>query len=201
MCKKKCFASTRQGTCVFRLHPLQNLWLLSNSLMCESLTSIKEEQSMKQNGSLCSVIAGNLAEVSLATQTWFLTEDEESSRNNAHIQQRQPWFCFPVSPPLSVSRRDHSNAERVYCPSHKRKLSDESHKSEMILAFTLELWEGNRLYSKHFSCLLFIKGLFSFTKHSEVSFLFKLEIKRLWHEPLLSISWSEINKEGNLIWR
>ena len=42
-----------------------------------TLTCPKEEQSMKQNGSLCSVIAGNLAEVSLATQTWFLTEDKE----------------------------------------------------------------------------------------------------------------------------
>lgn len=30
---------------------------------------------MKQNGSLCSVIVGNLVAVSLTTQTWFLSED------------------------------------------------------------------------------------------------------------------------------
>lgn len=58
---------------------------------------------MKQNGSLCLVIAGNLAEVTLATQTWFLAESEERwlllqrSHDRALIQQQQPRFCFPVS--------------------------------------------------------------------------------------------------------
>lgn len=36
---------------------------------CKSFACLKAEQSMKQNGSLCSVIVGNLAAVSLATQT------------------------------------------------------------------------------------------------------------------------------------
>lgn len=45
--------------------------------MCKSFACLKEKQSMKQNGSLCSVIVGNLVAVSLATQTWFLTEDVE----------------------------------------------------------------------------------------------------------------------------
>lgn len=37
--------------------------------VCKSFACLKEEQSMKQNGSLCSVIVGNLVVVSLATQT------------------------------------------------------------------------------------------------------------------------------------
>lgn len=40
---------------------------------------------MKQNGSPCSVIVGNLAEVSLATQTWFLAEDKER------------WCCYSAA--------------------------------------------------------------------------------------------------------
>lgn len=49
----------------------------AGSLGVNLSAAFKREQSMKQNGSLCSVIAGNLAEVSLATQTWFVTEDEQ----------------------------------------------------------------------------------------------------------------------------
>lgn len=75
---------------------------------------------MKQNGSLCSVIAGNLAEVSLATQTWFLTEEKKKRRDGAVITQPQTTltsnsnsldFVFSSVFPLSVSRHDYSNAE------------------------------------------------------------------------------------------
>lgn len=48
---------------------------LSNFSACVNLLQAKEERSMKQNGSLCSVIVGNLVAVSLTTQTWFLSED------------------------------------------------------------------------------------------------------------------------------
>lgn len=43
----------------------------ADNLAIVALACPKEEQSMRQNGSLCSVIAGNLAEVTLATQTRF----------------------------------------------------------------------------------------------------------------------------------
>lgn len=82
-----------------------------------TLYALKEEQSMKQNGSLCAVIAGNLAEVSLATQTWFLTEDEErwccynAAATTLASNSNSLDFCFLISSPLSVSRCDYTNAE------------------------------------------------------------------------------------------
>lgn len=60
----------------------------------ESLAGLKEEQSMTQNGFLCSVIVGNLVEVSLATQTWFLAEDEER------------WCCLHAAVTTLISNRD-----------------------------------------------------------------------------------------------
>lgn len=36
------------------------------------------------------------------------------------------------------------------CSPRERKLSDKKNKSEMFSAFTRKLWEGHRLYSKHF---------------------------------------------------
>lgn len=60
----------------------------------ESLAGLKEEQSMTQNGFLCSVIVGNLVEVSLATQTWFLAEDEER------------WCCLHAAVTTLTSNRD-----------------------------------------------------------------------------------------------
>lgn len=61
----------------FRQVPLKQMLSSScqkwtaDKLAIIALACPKEEQSMRQNGSLCSVIAGNLAEVTLATQTWF----------------------------------------------------------------------------------------------------------------------------------
>lgn len=54
---------------------------------------------MTQNGSLCSVIVGCLVEVSLATQTWFLAEDEER------------WCCLNAAVTTLVSNRDFVNRE------------------------------------------------------------------------------------------
>lgn len=61
-----------------------------------SLPSPKEEQPMKQNGSLCSVIAGNLADVTLATQTWFQWEQGEIV---AVILQPR-WLSYPTATTL-----------------------------------------------------------------------------------------------------
>lgn len=63
---------------------------------------------MTQNGSLCSVIVGNLVEVSLATQTWFLAEDEERwGRLNAAATTLISLL------PSAFSRRDHSSGVDV----------------------------------------------------------------------------------------
>lgn len=71
---------------------------------------------MTQNGSLCSVIVGNLVEVSLATQTWFLAEDEERRRRlNAAVttlmSNRDSVFSSLL--PSAFSRRDHSSSVDV----------------------------------------------------------------------------------------
>lgn len=77
---------------------------------------------MKQNGSLCSVIAGNLALVSLATQTWFVTEDEGGEAAVSQQQhQRQPESrASPVSPPIIPGEAEAGRAEwksrRVVAP-------------------------------------------------------------------------------------
>lgn len=54
---------------------------------------------MTQNGSLCSVITGNLAKVSLATQTWFLTEDKER------------WCCYNAA---ATTLASNSNSLDLY---------------------------------------------------------------------------------------
>lgn len=87
----------------------------------------KQEQSMKQNGSLCSVIAGNLAKVSLATKTWFLTED---NRDGAATTQTQPALAsngnsldFVFSSVLSVVvSRLYSTPADVSFISHEFKM-------------------------------------------------------------------------------
>ena len=116
-----------------RLHP--------NSICTESLTSLQEEQSKTQNGSLCSVIVGNLAEVSLATQTWFHTEDEERwccynaaaavlTSNNKGLD-----FVFLLLLP-SVSASVIIVTPRSPFSCSERQLSHES-SSEIFLAFTM----------------------------------------------------------------
>lgn len=95
---------------------------------------------MKQNGSLCSVIAGNLAEVSLATQTWFLAEDKErwccynAAATTLTSNSNSLDFVFSSVLP-SVSAGVIIVMQSSLFISHE--LSDEEHKSEMFLVFTL----------------------------------------------------------------
>lgn len=107
----------------------------------------KEEQSMKQNGSLCSVIASNLAEVSLATQTWFLTEDKER------------WCCYNAAATTITSNSNSLDfvfssilpsgviivTQSCLFISHGHFMSDENHKSGMLLVFILKLRYSNYL--------------------------------------------------------
>lgn len=60
---------------------------------------------MKQNGSLCSVIAGNLALVSLATQTWFVTEDEERLQSSSNNSDSLRAAFLPSARRLSPAKR------------------------------------------------------------------------------------------------
>lgn len=64
-----------------------------------------KEQPMKQNGSLCSVIVGNLALVSLATQTWFVTEDEERLQSSSSTGDSLRAALLPSARRLSPSKR------------------------------------------------------------------------------------------------
>lgn len=74
---------------------------------------------MKQNGSLCSVIVGNLVAVSLATQTWFLTEDAERRRcQTAAVTTlisngNGGDFVFSSLLRWPLGRCDHGNARRL----------------------------------------------------------------------------------------
>lgn len=117
----------------------------------------KEEQSMKQNGSLCSVIAGNLAEVSLATQTWFLTEDKErwccynAAATTLTSNSNSLDFLFSSIPP-SVSAGVVRVMPSGLLISHGREISDEKHKSQMFLGVLLQLRTGKGLYSNDLSC-------------------------------------------------
>lgn len=122
------------------------------------ISAQKEEQSLKQNGSLCSVIAGNLAEVSLATQTWFLTEDKErwccynAAATTLSSNSNSLDFVFSSILP-SVSAGVIIVMQSSLLLSRGRQLSDESHKSETFLVFTLKLRGEKGLYPNYFSCL------------------------------------------------
>lgn len=149
---------------------------------------------MKQNGSLCSVIAGNLAEVSLATQTWFLTEDKErwcccnaAAQQHSHPTATALIFLFShqFSPQVSAGVIIVTRS-RLFI-SHGRERRDESRKSEMFLVFTLKLRgrEEGGMYSNCLACfhqgIIFCNNFFPFLL-------------------MLSDAWSEMNKEDNLIW-
>lgn len=147
-------------------------WLLlpSNSLMCESLIRPKEEQSMKQNGSLCSVIAGNLAEVTLATQTWFLTEDKER------------WCCANTA---ATTLTSNSNSLVIVSSSILPSVS-----AGVIIVIQSRTTNQKCFWSlpwgkSFYSCNSFIKGTFSITKHSKTLHS---------HD-----SWLDINNEDHLI--
>lgn len=92
---------------------------------------------MKQNGSLCSVIAGNLAKVPLATQTCFLTEDKErwccynAAASALASNSNSPDLVFPSALP-SASAGVIVVTQRTSIVPRERKLSDENRKSERI---------------------------------------------------------------------
>ncbi len=123
----------------------------------------KGRESMKQNGSLCSVIAGNLAEVSLATQTWFLTEDKErwccynAAATTLTSNSNSLDFVFSSVLP-SVSAGIVMQSSLFISQGHK--LSDENYKSEMFVVFTLKLRGRKALYSSCFSYLFSLRGHF-----------------------------------------
>lgn len=82
------------------------------STLVESLGRGQREQPVKQNGSLCSVIAGNLALVSLATQTWFVAVEEErlqSSRSNG--DSRRAALLAEFSSPIIPGKAEAVRAE------------------------------------------------------------------------------------------
>lgn len=82
-----CFSKKRKW------HRLSNMrWL--KTCYQKTLTCLKGEQSMEQNGSLCSVIGGNLADVTLATQTCFLTEEK---REMVTIRKQPQQYSHPTA--------------------------------------------------------------------------------------------------------
>lgn len=102
---------------------------------------------MKQNGSLCSVIASNLANVSLATQTWFLTEDGERwccyNAAAATLTSNSNSLDFVLSSLLlSVSAGVIIVMQTDVVTSYALKLSNENSKS--ILLFYIEIGDERR---------------------------------------------------------
>lgn len=141
-------------------YKLTNLWLPSNDSYMP-----KGRESMKQNGSLCSVIAGNLAEVSLATQTWFLTEDKErwcccnAAATTLTSNSNSLDFVFSsILPSVSAGMIIVMQSSLFISQGHER--SDENYKSEMFLVFTLKLWGRKGLYLNCFSYLFSSRGRF-----------------------------------------